>query len=99
MTDIIYPIGWQSPVAEYIAAMETMFDNKAKERHYDSRYTCALRAGYLGPFQAEGEAFAIWMDTCNAKCFQILDEVQSGVRSAPGIAELLAELPEMVWPV
>lgn len=85
-------------VADYISAMEGMYDAKARERHYDNRYTCALRAGYAGPFQAEGAAFALWMDTCNALGYLIMAEVQAGTRPQPTIAALLAELPALTWP-
>jgi len=86
-------------VAEIVAAMESLFDTTAQSRRYDNRVTCALRAGYAGPFQAEGLAFATWMDTCNATAYQMLAEVQSGTRQMPATtAEALALLPEMVWP-
>lgn len=86
-------------VSDYIAAMEAHYDTKAQERRYDNRLTCALRAGYPGPFQAEGQAFAVWMDTCNALGYQIMDEVLSGTRPVPTVAELIADLPVLEWPI
>ena len=86
-------------VSDYVAAMEALYDTKAKERRYDNRLTCALRAGYPGPFQAEGQAFAIWMDNCNALGYQIMDEVLAGQRPVPTVPELIAELPGLEWPV
>lgn len=74
------------------------FNMKAAERRYASYITCALRAGYVGPFQAEGTAFAQWMDACNAKCYSILGEVLAGQRPVPTWAEILAELPTLTWP-
>jgi hypothetical protein len=84
--------------AEYITALEAHYDAKAREKRYDNRYTCALRAGYAGPFQAEGTAFAVWMDNCNALAYQILAEVLDNERETPTIDELIAEMPIMVWP-
>lgn len=82
----------------FVGALESLYDTKAKERHYDNRFTCALRAGYAGPFQAEGIAFAVWMDTCNATGYTVLAEVQAGQRPVPTLEEFLALLPVLTWP-
>lgn len=86
------------PQLMYISALETMYDAKAQERFYDDRYTCALRAGYVGPFQAEATAFAVWMDSCNLKAYGLLAQVLAGEIKQPTIAEVLAQMPELVWP-
>lgn len=89
----------QPTVAEIVAAMESLFDTTAQARRYDNRITCALRAGYPGPFQAEGLAFATWMDTCNATAYQMLAQVQAGTMQMPATtADALALLPAMQWP-
>jgi hypothetical protein len=85
-------------IAELTAALEAHYDAKARERRYDNRLTCALRAGYVGPFQAEGIAFAQWMDNCNAYGYQVMADCLSGTRVIPAAAELIAELPLIVWP-
>jgi len=84
--------------AQYIAALDAYIDAKARERGYDNRVTCALRAGYTGPFQAEGQAFAQWMDACYATGQQALAAVLAGQRPMPTPGAFLAELPPMVWP-
>ena len=98
-------ITWPDPpiipptVDEIVAAMESLFDTTAQSPRYDNRITCALRAGYVGPFQAEGLAFATWMDASNAAAYQMLAQVQAGTMAMPTtIADALALLPEMVWP-
>lgn len=85
-------------VTELTLALEAYYDEKARDKRYDNRLTCALRAGYIGPFQAEGIAFATWMDTCNAYGYQVLAECLAGTRTTPTEAELIAELPAMAWP-
>ena len=58
-----------------------------------------LGAGYPGPFQAEGVAFAAWMDQCNALAYQLLAEVAAGTRPLPSNPQALIDLmPAMVWP-
>lgn len=89
----------QAKIREIVAAMEALFDTTAQSKRYDNRITCALRAGYPGPFQAEGMAFATWMDNCNATAYQMLAQVQAGTMQMPDTtADALALLPTMVWP-
>lgn len=85
-------------LARYEAALTAHLDAVAQSRRYDNRVTCALRAGYPGPFQAEGAAFAAWMDQCNALGYQVLAEIRSGARQLPTIEEFIAMMPEMTWP-
>ncbi len=93
------PEGMQAALMrKFDAALTAHLDATAQARRYDNRITCALRAGYVGPFQAEGQAFASWMDACNWQAYQVLAGVQSGDLTMPTIAEFIADLPEMVWP-
>lgn len=86
-------------VAVFDAALTNHLDNTAKQRRYDNRITCAVRAGYAGPFQAEGAAFALWMDKSNALAYQMLAAVQAGTASMPESPQAFIDtLPEMVWP-
>ena len=86
-------------IAEFDAALVAHLDQVARERRYDNRITCAVRAGYPGPFQAEGQAFAEWMDGCNALAYQLLAEVMNGTRPMPDSPQALIDLlPAMVWP-
>jgi hypothetical protein len=84
-------------VGSYVDALDSHFDLVAQSRKYNNRYTCALRAGYAGPFQSEGRSFALWMDSCNAKAYLELDLVMSGRQEAPTIDELIAGLPVIDW--
>ena len=80
------------------AALTAHLDATARIKHYDNRVTCALRAGYPGPFQTEGMAFAQWMDACNWQAYQIMKGVQSGSMTMPTVAEFIGDMPAMVWP-
>lgn len=70
----------------------------AGQRRYDNRFTCSLRAGYSGAFQAEGQAFAAWMDACNMAAYGIMAQCKLGLRPVPTESELIEEMPVMVWP-
>lgn len=85
--------------AAILQGMTDLFDTTAQSRHYDNRITCALRAGYPGPFHDEGVAFATWMDNCNAQGYAMLAQVQAGTMPMPAAVEAaLALLDPMVWP-
>ena len=93
------PPSIEEQIAVFDAALVAHLDATARERRYDNRVTCALRAGYPGPFQAEGIAFAAWMDQCNALAYNLLAEVIAGTRPMPDSAQALIDLmPAMEWP-
>lgn len=94
------PPSLEEQIAVFDAALVAHLDATARQRRYDNRLTCALRAGYPGPFQAEGIAFAGWMDQCNALAYQLLAEVGAGTRPMPSSPQALIDLmPVMIWPV
>jgi len=95
---VALPVPGPLTLPDFIAAMDANFDATAQQKGYDNRITCALRAGYSGPFQAEGIAFAQWMDASYAAAYAILAEVQAGGREPPAtVDELLQELPQFDW--
>ena len=83
---------------DYDAALTAHLNAEAQTHRYEDRISCSVRAGYVGPFQAEGIAFAQWMDACNAMGYSMLAEFQQGLIPQPTISEMLAALPAMVWP-
>lgn len=85
--------------ADFDAALTAHLDATAQTKRYDNRITCMVRAGFAGPFQAEGQAFAAWGDTCNAFAYALMAEVLAGTAPMPAsTADFVAMLPEMVWP-
>ncbi len=92
------PPGPEQIIAIYDTALTTHLDAVAQSRRYESRTTCALRAAYPGPWQAEGTAFAVWMDACNAQAYQLMDSVLVGEVPLPSIEDFVAALPLMIWP-
>lgn len=94
-----YVASFAPTIADFDAALTAHLDATAQARQYDNRITCALRAGYPGPFQAEGKAFAVWMDACNYTAYTLMQEVQAGTRPMPTTTQALIDaLPPMVWP-
>ena len=85
-------------VVRYNSVLEAHYDSTAQTKRYDNRLTCALRAGYPGPYQKEASAFALWMDTCNVLTYKTLADVVAGLVNKPSEGELISSLPLMVWP-
>lgn len=83
---------------KYQSAHDAHLNAAAKTRRYDSIHTAALRAGYPGPFHAEGMAFASWMDDCNATGYQVMAQITAGEIAPPTVAEYIALLPALVLP-
>lgn len=84
--------------SQYTKLLDAFIDAKSRERGYDNRVTCSMRAGYAGPYQAECLAFALWMDDCYETGQQAIADVTAGTRPMPTPEAFLAELPPMVWP-
>jgi hypothetical protein len=84
-------------ISNMTSQLENYYDSIAQTKRYDNRLTCALRAGYAGPFQSEGTAFAIWMDTCNAYAYSVMNDCLNNIRPIPTIEVLISELPIINW--
>ena len=97
-TEFIKPTPPLPTLEDYDAALTARLDAEARTHRYADRISCSVRAGYPGPFQAEGVAFAQWMDACNAAGYAILEDFQAGRIPQPTVAEVIATLPVMVWP-
>ena len=81
------------------SAIQSMLDDKAKERNYDSILSlCTYATSTAAKFAAEGQAGVSWRDEVWAKGYSILADVEAGTRSIPTESELLSELPDFVWP-
>ena len=81
------------------SAIQSMLDEKAKERNYDSILSlCTYATSPTAKFSDEGQAGVSWRDEVWAKGYAILADVESGSRAIPTVDELLAELPSFVWP-
>ncbi|MBO9100009.1 MULTISPECIES: hypothetical protein [unclassified Rhizobium] len=84
---------------DYVDAITSMMDAKAKERRYDSGLSISTYVGSANPqWAAEAAAFVSWRDAVWAYCYSELDKVQSGERPQPTVDDFLAELPSLTWP-
>jgi hypothetical protein len=89
----------QEIIAQYTAAVQSRLDTFFQSRGYDGILSAATYAtSSVLKFQAEGQYAVAARDATWAKCYEILAAVEGGTSPMPTEAELLAELPALVWP-
>lgn len=78
--------------------VQAYMDTTAQTRGYDNIHTaCSYANSTDEVFKAEGTACLAWRDSVWRKCYNILDEVKTGIRPIPTLEEVIAELPELKW--
>jgi hypothetical protein len=85
--------------ADYERAIQDHLDATARLRGYDSILSaCSYASGTHPKFGPEGQACLAWRSSVWEKAFEIMSAVKDGTRPLPTLAQVFAELPEMVWP-
>lgn len=75
-------------------AVQKKLDDHAKSKGYSDIVSACSYAGAPNPFQTESQNFVSWRGNVWATCYQILNDVNNGLRQIPTESELLAELPQ-----
>jgi hypothetical protein len=85
-------------IKAYEDAVQAHLDATAQSRGYDSTYTCL---SYLqstdATWREEAGMFSRWRDAVWRKCHLVLNDYVAGVREAPTVEGLIAELPKIDW--
>lgn len=90
--------------ADYSTAIQAHLDAIARQRQYDSMLTAVSyisdpdEENYNPQYDAEGRALKAWRTAVWTYATAQLALVLAGERTAPTIAEFLAELPTFAWP-
>ena len=86
-------------IEEYQAAVQKRLDDFAQTRNYNGILSaCTYAASTVARFKAEGQYCGNARDTTWAKCYEILDTVNSNSRPMPTLEQLMSELPVLSWP-
>lgn len=87
-------------IEEVTASVQKRLDDFASTRNYDGILSaCTYAYSTNDIFRPEGQYCVEARDETWAKCYQILTEVQIGVRQMPNsYAEIESELPTLSWP-
>lgn len=76
------------------AVIQKYLDDQAAQLNYDGILSAASYLGSNDPkFGPEGASFHAWRDAVWNYGYQVIYEVQNGIRTMPTDEELLAELP------
>lgn len=80
------------------AVVELMLNQRAQERDYDTIHAAVIRAAYPGPYQQEGMAYGVWMDTCWQSFFALTAAAEGAGRPFPNDEEILAAMAVLTLP-
>ncbi len=84
---------------QYTDAIQEYLDQTAQTRNYATILSaCSYAAGNHPKYSAEGQACLVWREAVWDKCYEILNDVQTGVRPPPTLQQVISELPTIVWP-
>lgn len=85
---------------EIVDSTQQRLDSFAKTRNYDSILSaCTYATSTVLKFQAEGQYCVDARDNTWANLYQIMQEVQQGIRPAPTTySDIEPYLPALVWP-
>lgn len=90
------PAAMQAVIVE---AVKQHFDQVANEKQYDNLLTIDTYKGSSVPqWAAEHAAYFAWRDQCWLILYQILADVQAGLRPIPTPDQVISELPVIQWP-
>lgn len=82
--------------AQYTALIQSMLDREAQKLGYDNcNSVCTYVDTGVAKFDAEGAAFRKWRSAVWAKGYELLAEVQAGIRPIPTEEELVELLPKL----
>jgi len=86
-------------IDRYVGAVQAHLDEIARSRNYDSILSlCTYATSTDAKFAAEGQAGVEWRDAVWTSCYQTLEQWNTGAIDTPTIDDLIASLPEIVWP-
>ena len=86
-------------IAEFSSAIQKRLDTFAHTRGYDGILSaCTYATSGNLRFSKEGQYCVTARDATWAKCYEIMDAVQTGTRPMPTLEEIMLELPVLAWP-
>ena len=79
-------------------AVQEYLDATARTRNYDGILSlCTYATSSNIQFKIEGQAGVNWRDNVWTYCYQVMTDVQLGLRPLPTKDELISELPVIDW--
>lgn len=102
---VLNQVRYEQKVSQGIEdALDNYIDSVAAARGYrrvgvTPSASCLGYAGFTNAYQSEAIAFGQWVASLWPIVFQIQADVRNNLRPVPTAAQVISELPAMVWPV
>ena len=85
---------------DYAAAIQVHVDALAQAKGYaDGRGLVTYATSSVAQWAGEAQAFIAWRDAVWLYAYAEMNKVNTGQRPKPTVAEIVSELPALVWPV
>lgn len=88
----------EKEIASIKAEVDRLINQKAMSLGYKSIDAIGKYAGRTGPFSAQCDALALWVDDCYVTCFAFQADIENGDADLPQIEDVAALLPEFIDP-
>lgn len=82
-------------IKDFDVKIQAHLDAVAKARGYDNIMSACCYAAAPNTYQTEGQAFIQWRAAVWEYCYQVMADVENGLRTIPTISSMVAELPIM----
>lgn len=88
----------EQKIAILTAAVQKVLDDTARTRNYDGIVSACSYAASTNPtFKAEGKLAVAWRDAVWSFCYELLADVEAGLKPEPTVDSLIASLPTIGW--
>lgn len=82
-------------IAQITNAVQTHLDSAVQALNYDNGFACASYVNSTNEkFKKEALSYIAWRDAVWVKCYQLLEEYETGEIAMPTPEEVIAMLPE-----
>lgn len=93
------PLTKEQLIAKFTAEIQARLDNFARTRNYDNCQSCVTYAGsVVAKFATEAAYMISRRDAYWQAAYQILADVDAGIRAIPTKEDLFSELGPLEWP-
>lgn len=92
------PLTLDQITKQFSISIQTLLDQEAQAKGYDSILSACSYAYPGNSFQAESQSFVAWRSAVWAYCYQEMDKVKNGTRPVPTIEQIISELPARIVP-
>lgn len=84
---------------EYAEAIQKHIDTTAQSKDYENGVSLvSYNDSTNTKWASEAQTFIVWRDSVWAYAYNLMEQVKQGLAVQPTIEQLIAQLPQIVWP-